>query len=196
MVEIKDKAITDKYCLYNGDSCEILPTLPADSVHYIIYSPPFASLYTYSNSDRDLGNCRNDEEFFEHFEYIARELYRVLKPGRLMSFHCMNLPTFIANGLLREVHHCAGAVLKGSHAHAICILIGCNVLIIDRIVVVLRPLQKRGHCFFLRFKTGTKQILVLTAAQILIGHCSNRKAGYRATGNTVQKFHLGIVCQI
>lgn len=93
MVEIKDKAITDKYCLYNGDSCEILPTLPADSVHYIIYSPPFSSLYTYSNSDRDLGNCRNDEEFFEHFEYIARELYRVLKPGRLMSFHCMNLPT-------------------------------------------------------------------------------------------------------
>lgn len=93
MVEVKNKAITDKYSLYNGDSCEILPTLPEDSVHYIIYSPPFSSLYTYSNSDRDLGNCRNDEEFFEHFAFIARELYRVLKPGRLMSFHCMNLPT-------------------------------------------------------------------------------------------------------
>ena len=58
---VKAQAITDRYALYNGDSCEILPILPADSVHYIIYSPPFSSLYTYSNSDRDLGNCRNGQ---------------------------------------------------------------------------------------------------------------------------------------
>lgn len=85
--------ITEKYALYNGDSCEILTSIPSDSVHYEIFSPPFASLYTYSNSERDLGNCKSDEEFFKHFEYIAKELFRVLKPGRLMSFHCMNLPT-------------------------------------------------------------------------------------------------------
>lgn len=88
-----DSYITDNFALYNGDSCEIMTDIPSDSVHYEIFSPPFASLYTYSNSDRDLGNCKSDEEFFEHFEYIAKELYRVLKPGRLMSFHCMNLPT-------------------------------------------------------------------------------------------------------
>ena len=92
-MNIKDSRMTDKYALYNGDSCEVLKELPSDSVHYEIYSPPFASLYTYSNSDRDLGNCRSDAEFFEHFGFIAKELYRVLKPGRLMSFHCMNLPT-------------------------------------------------------------------------------------------------------
>ena len=92
-MEVKNQVITDKYALYNGDSCEVLTEMPENSVHYIIYSPPFASLYTYSNSDRDLGNCRTRSEFFEQFEYIVKELYRVLMPGRLMSVHCMNLPT-------------------------------------------------------------------------------------------------------
>lgn len=88
-----DSCISENFALYNGDSCEILTEIPDSSIHYSIYSPPFASLYTYSNSERDLGNCKTDEEFFEHFEFIAKELYRVIKPGRLMSFHCMNIPT-------------------------------------------------------------------------------------------------------
>ena len=92
-MECKNQYITEKAALYNGDSCEILKEIPENSVHYIIYSPPFASLYTYSNSDRDLGNCRTHNEFFEHFKFIVDELYRVLMPGRLMSVHCMNLPT-------------------------------------------------------------------------------------------------------
>lgn len=91
-MECIDSCITDRFALYNGDSCEILTEIPDDSVHYEIFSPPFASLYTYSNSERDLGNCRSDDEFFEHFEFIARELYRVLMPGRLVSIHCMNFP--------------------------------------------------------------------------------------------------------
>ena len=91
-MECIDSCITDRFALYNGDSCEILTDIPDDSVHYEIFSPPFASLYTYSNSERDLGNCRSDDEFFEHFEFIARELYRVLMPGRLVSIHCMNFP--------------------------------------------------------------------------------------------------------
>ena len=95
MTEIgaKSQTITDRYALYNGDSCELLKGLPTDSIHYEIYSPPFASLYTYSNSERDLGNCRTHSEFYAQFEFIAAELFRVLMPGRLMSFHCMNLPT-------------------------------------------------------------------------------------------------------
>ena len=91
-MECIDSCITDRFALYNGDSCEILTEIPDDSVHYEMFSPPFASLYTYSNSERDLGNCRSDDEFFEHFEFIARELYRVLMPGRLVSIHCMNFP--------------------------------------------------------------------------------------------------------
>jgi len=91
-MNVVNQAITEKYALYNGDSCEIMTGIPSESVHYIIYSPPFASLYTYSNSERDLGNCRTHDEFYEQFAFIAKELYRVLIPGRLMSFHCMNLP--------------------------------------------------------------------------------------------------------
>lgn len=90
---IKNKDIGKEYALYNGDSAEVLAMLPDESVHYIIYSPPFQSLYVYSNSDRDLGNCRTPGEFYEQFSFIGRELFRLLKPGRLMSFHCMNLPT-------------------------------------------------------------------------------------------------------
>lgn len=87
-----NQAIGDKYALYNGDSAEILKSIPDNSIHYEIYSPPFASLYTYSNSERDLGNCRTTDEFYTQFSYIVRELYRVLMPGRLMSVHCMDLP--------------------------------------------------------------------------------------------------------
>lgn len=92
-MNVKHQYVDDTCALYNGDSCEVLTEIPDDSIHYIIYSPPFASLYTYSNSERDLGNCRTRAEFFEQFNFIVKELYRVLMPGRLMSVHCMNLPT-------------------------------------------------------------------------------------------------------
>ena len=92
-IMIKAKEISKEYSLYNGDSAEVLTKIPDNSIHYEIYSPPFQSLYVYSNSDRDLGNCRTADEFYEQFSFIAKELYRVLMPGRLMSFHCMNLPT-------------------------------------------------------------------------------------------------------
>jgi hypothetical protein len=78
---------------YHGDCCEVLAGLPSDSIGYSIFSPPFASLYTYSASDRDMGNCRDESEFFEHFSFAINQLFRVLKPGRLVSFHCMNMPT-------------------------------------------------------------------------------------------------------
>ena len=92
-MNVIDQYQTDRYCLINGDSCEVMSALPSDSIGLSVYSPPFSSLYTYSNSDRDLGNSKNDEEFFTHFEFIVRELYRILMPGRIMAVHCMNLPT-------------------------------------------------------------------------------------------------------
>lgn len=88
-----DQTVTDRYALYHGDSCEVLRGLPDRSVHFSCFSPPFASLYTYSSSPRDLGNVRNDETFFAHFGWIASELARITKPGRLCSVHCMDLPT-------------------------------------------------------------------------------------------------------
>lgn len=92
-MKVQDQYVDERMALYHGDSCEILREIPSNSIHFEVYSPPFASLYTYSNSERDLGNTRNDGEFFQQFEYIVKELYRVLAPGRLMSVHCMNLPT-------------------------------------------------------------------------------------------------------
>lgn len=92
-MNVKDQYIDERMALYHGDSCEVLREIPDNSVHFEIYSPPFASLYTYSNSERDLGNSRTQGEFFEQFAYIVDQLYRVLMPGRLMSVHCMNLPT-------------------------------------------------------------------------------------------------------
>ena len=92
-MNVKNQYIDERMALYHGDSCEVLTEIPDNSIHFEIYSPPFASLYTYSNSDRDLGNSRSKSEFFEHFEFIVKELYRTLMPGRIMAVHCMNLPT-------------------------------------------------------------------------------------------------------
>ena len=82
----------NKWMLYNGDSCEVLKGLPDNSVDFSIFSPPFANLYTYSNSERDMGNCKTDEEFYTHFRFIAGQLKRVIKAGRLVSIHCMLIP--------------------------------------------------------------------------------------------------------
>lgn len=88
-----DSTVEGNWALYNGDAVEVLRELPEASVDYSIFSPPFASLYTYSNSPRDMGNCRNDGEFFGQFAYLVRELRRIIKPGHNVSFHCMQLPT-------------------------------------------------------------------------------------------------------
>lgn len=91
-MKVLDQVTENKYALYNGDSCEVVKVIPDNSIHYTIFSPPFASLYTYSNSDRDMGNSKGDDEFYNHFIYLAKELYRITMPGRLLSFHCMDLP--------------------------------------------------------------------------------------------------------
>ena len=91
-INVKDQYITDRYAMYCGDTTEVIRGVANDSVGLIVYSPPFSSLYTYSNSDRDLGNSRSDDEFFAHFDFIVKELYRILMPGRIMAVHCMNIP--------------------------------------------------------------------------------------------------------
>ena len=93
MPHVTDHKTGRDWDLYMGDCIESIGKLDDDSIHYSIFSPPFASLYTYSNSERDMGNSKNDQEFFDHFVYLAKELHRVLMPGRLISFHCMNLPS-------------------------------------------------------------------------------------------------------
>lgn len=84
--------VTDRYALYNGDCLEVMPTLKAGSVHLSIYSPPFAGLYHYSSSERDLSNSRDYREFFEHYAFVVRELFRLTMPGRMTCVHCMDVP--------------------------------------------------------------------------------------------------------
>ena len=87
-----DQVTTDRYTAINGDCVEAIRGLPDGCIGYSIFSPPFASLYTYSNSPRDMGNCRTHEEFFDHLDYLIAELRRVMMPGRDVSFHCMDMP--------------------------------------------------------------------------------------------------------
>lgn len=94
---VKDQTITEQYALYCGDSCEVLKTIPKSSIHLSIYSPPFCGLYNYSSDERDLSNCRGYEEFFEHYDYIVQELFRITLPGRISAVHCADIPRMGAN---------------------------------------------------------------------------------------------------
>lgn len=112
-----DQVVTDQYALYNGDCVQVLRGLPAHSVDYSIFSPPFSSLYTYSNSPRDMGNCRTDEEFFAHFGHLIEQLARVMKPGRNVSFHCMLLPTSKQNDGYIGLKDFRGDLIRAFKAH-------------------------------------------------------------------------------
>lgn len=96
-MDILNQSIGNNWALYHGDSIEVLKGIPAESIHYSIFSPPFASLFTYSDSERDMGNCKKDQEFVDQFMFLLPELYRVMMTGRLVSFHCMDLPATITH---------------------------------------------------------------------------------------------------
>lgn len=93
MTKVLDQQVGDGWALYNGDCVEVVGGLPDNSLDYAIYSPPFESLYTYSNSDRDFGNSKDRDTFWGQYRFLIAEHLRATKPGRLVSVHCMNLPT-------------------------------------------------------------------------------------------------------
>lgn len=92
-MKVLDQSQGKNYIIYNGDCVEVLKGIPKNSIHYSVTSIPFASLYTYSNSDRDMGNSRTYQEFAEQYQFLVREWFRIMMPGRNVSIHCMNLPT-------------------------------------------------------------------------------------------------------
>jgi DNA modification methylase len=93
-MNIIDQYVEDNCALYNVDCAEFMQTgIPPNSVGYSIFSPPYSTLYVYSNSDRDMGNCKNDDHFFEHFKFAVDGLMRVMMPGRNVSVDCMNMST-------------------------------------------------------------------------------------------------------
>jgi DNA modification methylase len=117
-VTVADQVKGEGYTLWNGDCVEVARGLPAGSVDYMIYSPPFESLYTFSDDPRDMSNCRSRQQFWDHYRFLITECFRIVKPGRLVSIHCMNLPTsklrdgFIGmrdfRGEIRQAHEDVG----------------------------------------------------------------------------------------
>lgn len=93
MASVVEQELTDRYAIYHGDCMEVMAALPDNSIHFSVYSPPFAGLYQYSSSERDLSNSRDYDEFFEHYEHVVREKARVTMPGRMTAVHCMDVPT-------------------------------------------------------------------------------------------------------
>src|SRR5438132_286572 len=88
-----EQEVTDRYAAFNGDCIEVMAELPAESVHLSVYSPPFGGLYHYSSSERDLSNCKDYQQFFEHYAFVVRELFRLTIPGRMTAVHCMDVPS-------------------------------------------------------------------------------------------------------
>lgn len=93
MFNVINQEITEQFALYNADCVDVARGLPDNSIDFGIYSPPFESLYVFSNSERDMGNNASSEDFWAHYKFLIAENYRILKPGRLIAIHCMNLPT-------------------------------------------------------------------------------------------------------
>lgn len=118
---MKDVCVDQEYgadwCAYHGDCVELVRSLKDDSVGFSIFSPPFSSLYTYSDLSEDMGNCGSDEEFFKHFGYLVPELLRITRPGRLCSVHCMNLPTSKARDGYIGIRDFRGEVIRAFEAH-------------------------------------------------------------------------------
>ena len=112
-IKVQNQVIGEKFAIYNGDSCEVLQGIPDDSIHYSITSIPFASLYTYSNSERDLGNSRTYSEFWDHYEFLIRQWVRVMMPGRMISIHCMNLPLMKERDGVIGLRDLRGDVIRG-----------------------------------------------------------------------------------
>jgi DNA modification methylase len=89
---VKDQLITGNYAIYNGDCIEVMQSIPESSIHLTVYSPPFAGLYQYSSDDRDMSNCLNYDEFFEHYGFCIDQIKRITMPGRISAVHCMDIP--------------------------------------------------------------------------------------------------------
>ena len=111
------QSISEDYALYNGDCCEVIKEIPDNCVGLTVHSPPFANLYIYSDSIRDMGNCSSEAEFFEHYEYLIGELYRVTKPGRLCVVHCKDLPKYMNRDGASGLSDFPGAIIRAFEKH-------------------------------------------------------------------------------
>lgn len=91
-MKVLNQASGESWTLWNADCIEVVNAIPENSLHLSVFSPPYASLYTYSNSDRDMGNSASDDQFYEHFDFLVAGLHRATMPGRIVCVDVMNIP--------------------------------------------------------------------------------------------------------
>ena len=111
-MKVLNQEFGERWALYHGDCVEVIKGIPDDSIHYSLFSPPFASLFTYSDSERDMGNSKSDTSFYKHFRFLVRELYRTIMPGRLVSIHCMNMLATITKDGYIGLKDFRGGIIK------------------------------------------------------------------------------------
>lgn len=116
-MEVQNQEVTDKYSLYNGDSIELIKGIPQNSVHLTITSIPFSNLYIYSDSWRDVGNCKDDDEFFRHMDYLIPEMLRVTVPGRLCVMHCKQLVKYKGRDGVAGFKDFRGDIIRAMESH-------------------------------------------------------------------------------
>ncbi len=116
-MNVMHETVTDRFAIYHADTVDVAKGLPDRSVDFSVFSPPFASLYTYSNSPRDLGNVKDDAEFFAHYAYLIEQTARVMKPGRLVAIHCMLMPTSKTRDGHIGLRDFRGDIIRAYQAH-------------------------------------------------------------------------------
>jgi len=109
---VADQKSGDGWTIWNGDCVEVTKSLPDDSVHMSVYSPPFESLFTFSDDPRDMSNCSDAQTFWDHYKFLIGELYRITKPGRIVATHCMQLPTSITRDGFIGIRDFRGEVIR------------------------------------------------------------------------------------
>lgn len=116
MVKVIDQNEGKAWKLWNADCVDVTTGIPDDSLHYTIFSPPFESLYTFSDHPRDMSNCTDSATFWNHFMFLIKELYRATMPGRLCSIHCMQLPTSKLRDGFIGLRDFRGEIIRGFQA--------------------------------------------------------------------------------
>src|ERR1041385_3632144 len=111
-MNVFDQAFGENYAMYHGDCVGVAKGLPDSSIHFSVFSPPFSQLYVYSDSENDMGNCANDDEFFQHFDFLISELHRVTIPGRLCAVHCKQLVNYKGRDGMAGLRDFRGEIIR------------------------------------------------------------------------------------
>jgi DNA modification methylase len=138
----REQQVTDRYAVYNGDCVEVIRSLPDESVHLTVYSPPFAGLYQYSSDPRDMSNAIDKDEFFQHYGYCIDELARVTLPGRISAVHCMDIP--LSNGGCDAMYDLPGRIIA-EHEQRGFVYAGRRVIWKEPLMVRNRTMMKSLH---------------------------------------------------